>query len=170
MLTVDALNTYAPGKGLSGYPTIYYDGMRWNPTERRLDTQHGYYGGFTRVFMPAGSQFLGGAGFDEGAAVSAEGGRPVAGGYLGLGMGAYRRLQLEWAPNVTPSAAGRYRLVVQRQPGAPGHALSVRVSLPAGFTARDIEPPPWSAEGLLVTWRARLDEDRQFQLTLEPAR
>src|SRR5205823_13709902 len=81
-LEVEERNTYRPGAGLPGYPPGYYRGARWDPTARRLEAREGYYGGYTRLYLPAGSRILRAAGFDDRVDVEAEGGRAVVGGYV----------------------------------------------------------------------------------------
>src|SRR5262249_4327518 len=167
-LGVDERNTYRPGAGLPGYPPGYYRGARWDPIARRLDAREGYYGGYTRLYLPAGSRLLDAAGFDDRVDVGAESGRAVVGGYVGLEMGAGRRLAAEWVPAGTPSAPGEYRLVVQRQPGAPDRALTVRVRLPEGYAAEAVAPAPNEVQDGVVTWRVTLDRDRTVRLRLRP--
>jgi hypothetical protein len=168
-LGLEIANTYSPGRGLAGYPTEYYSGARWNPMTRRLDAWQGYYGGYTRLYFPLGSQVLGAAGFDDRATVGTETDRTVIGGYVGLPSGTHQRLELEWAPAGKPSVPGRYRLLIQRQPGAPEHGLTVRVTLPEGYVAGSIAPNPSSVGRGSVTWRARLASDETFELALSSA-
>jgi hypothetical protein len=167
-LTLDALNAYEPSKGLPGYPAGYYTGARWNPATRHLDSWEGYYGGYTRIYLPSGSRFLGAGGFDDGLTLETESNRVVIGGYVGLSMAARRRLQLEWVPNGQASVPGRYRLLVQRQPGAPAHGLTVRVALPEGYLADAATPIPAAVQDNEVIWRTTLERDQTFELTLRP--
>lgn len=165
-LTVEAMNTYTTGLGLAGYPAGYYDGGRWNSETRSVDRWEGYYGGYTRLYPPPASQFLTATGFDDAVEVQSENHRPVIGGYLGMIPGVRHRLQYQWIPNVTLSRPGQYKLLAQRQPGAPDRAFTVVACLPSGFQAADIVPAPIAADAQSVTWHAVLDQDQTFSLTL----
>ena len=167
-LTVSIGNAFTPDLRQPGYPEGYYGGSRWNPNKRRLEYhQDGYYGGYTRVLLPATAEVNGVAGFDEGQSVAREGGRVVVGGYNGLKMGELRTVRLQWQPNVQLSRPGVYRLLVQRQPGAPDRRLTVRLTLPPGAQAQaSTSGGEW--QGRTVTWRARLDQDRVFFVELAP--
>lgn len=169
-LTIDVANTYTPARGLQGYPAGYYRGWRWSPETRQLDGSLGFYGGYTRLYLPRESGLLGAAGFDDGPFVSLESGRSVIGGYLALSMEARRRLQIEWTPNGTSSVPGRYRLLVQRQPGALAHSLTVRVLLPPGQTPHAVTPAPMAFEEGSIIWRTRLVEDQVYEVVLTPTR
>ncbi len=168
-LAVEARNTYALGQGHPEYPTNYYAGARWNEMTRRLDSWEGYYGGYTRLFLPLGSTVASATGFDDGIAVSTESGRTVIGGYRGLPGGAGRRLEVSWKPAGQPSVPGQYRLLVQRQPGAPVDGLSVRARLPDGYVVETAEPTPSTLDARQISWRTVLDRDRTFLVRLRPA-
>ena len=165
-LIVDEMNAYLPGAGLVDYPDGYYDGGLWNSQTRRVDRWVGYYGGYTRLYTPPDSNFLAATGFDRGPDTVTENNRTVIGGYVGLRSGEHRQLQYKWTPNGRPSQPGLYRLHVQRQPGAPKHALSVMVHLPDGYEATEIVPTPIAATQDSVTWNAVLDRDQIFSLQL----
>ncbi len=161
-------NDYTPDKGLSEYPDGYYDGEVWNASTRQLDGWPGYYGGYTRVYLPAGSQDLAASGFVNPPDIGTETGRAVIGGYLGLRMGAQRHVELTWASGDQPSTSGTYRLAVPRQPGAPGQDLYVTVLLPAGYQATQVKPAPASASAAGVSWHVWDNEDLSFSVTLAP--
>jgi hypothetical protein len=166
-LAVDAANTYVPGRGVAGYPAFYYSGGRWNWTTRQVELQEGYYGGYTSVYLPRGSQFLRASGFEEAVRAEPEGDLTAISGYVALPMGARRRLTVEWTPRVVPTQPGHYRLVLPRQPGAPAYALTVRVVLPEGARLAAATPAPASVERGVVTWRTQVDADRAFDLALD---
>lgn len=165
-LTVEAMNTYTTGLGLPGYPAGYYDGGRWNSENRFVERWEGYYGGYTRLYPPPGSQFLTATGFDDAVEVQSENHRLVIGGYSGLIPGVRHRLQYQWIPNVTLSHPGQYKLLAQRQPGAPDRAFTVVAYLPAGFQAVDVVPSPIAVDAQSVTWHTVLNQDQTFSLTL----
>jgi len=166
LLTIDMANEYAPGKGRPGYPDHYYYGLRWNPAARRMDVREGYYGGYTRLYLPLGSRILGISGFDEGVSVGTEAGRTVVGGYVGLDMGSQRRVQVEWEPAAPTDEAGRYRLLIQRQPGAPLREVAVHARVPAGVAVTSATPEQTAQDGEGLTWRAALERDLTFDITL----
>ena len=89
------------------------------------------------------------------------------GGYVGITAGESRQLQFKWEPNIQLRHPGEYHLLVQRQPGAPEHALTVIVRLPLGYAARDISPEPISVAEDTITWHTVLDTDKSFALKLE---
>lgn len=165
-LTVSIGNAFTSELRQPGYPDGYYGGSRWNPAKRRLEYhQEGYYGGYTRVLLPAAARVDSVAGFDDGPSVAREGGRVVVGGYNGLKTGELRTVRLGWQPNVQPSRPGVYRLLVQRQPGAPDRLLTVRLTLPPGARAQaSTSGGEW--QGPTVTWQTRLDQDRIFFVEL----
>ncbi len=115
----------------------------------------GLYGAYIRALVPAGSR-LGSAQGHSRVPVSGseetgiESGRAVFGNYLLMPPGP-SDLAYEWTtPNtVTVDDQGirEYRLTVQRQPGAPPDALTVRVALPAGATVLDVSPAGPVADG-----------------------
>ncbi len=166
-LTVDQINTFTPEDKLPGAPENNYRGGRWNFETEVFDRWPGYYGGYTRLFPTNGSEFTTVTGFDEGPYIYDEDYRTVVGGYVGLHPGQQRQLQLKWIPYGQPNEPGRYRLLMQRQPGAPEHALNVVVRLPAGYRAIDISPPALSVTEDSVTWHVVLDQDQSFSLRLE---
>ncbi len=168
-LTVKEMNTYAPGPDTAEYPAGYFDGGRWNPQTRQVDQWPTYYGGYTRLYPPPGSEFVAAQGFDEPPDISIENRRVVAGGYLGLLAGETRQLQFKWIPKIRSTQPGQYRLLVQRQPGAPAHALTVIAHLPPQAQVTKITPLPISVTDNAVTWYAALDTDLSFSLQLSPA-
>ncbi len=165
-LTVDETNTYSPQARPPGYPDTYYYGGRWNPATYQLDRWEGYYGGYTRLYLPPGSRMLGALGYDESPQTGQESSRTVTGGYVGLLPGEQRQLRYKWEPEAALSLPGHYRLVVQRQPGAPAHPLTVVVHLPPGGQAKDITPPPAATTAETVTWQTSLEQTRLFSLRL----
>jgi LPXTG-site transpeptidase (sortase) family protein len=167
-LDLAEVNNYTPDKALSEYPKGYYWGNVWNPSTRQLEGWEGYYGGYTRVYMPAGSQDLAASGFVDPPDIGTETGRAVVGGYLGLRMGAERHVAFAWTSGGQSSKPGTYRLVVQHQPGAPGQDLQITVLLPAGFQASRVEPAPERSTASSVSWHARADDDLSFSVTLAP--
>ncbi len=166
-LIVDERNVYVPGAGVRGYPQGYYDGGRWNPQTRRVEQRPTYYGGYTRLYPTPSSKLIAAIGFDEGPDLFQENHRAVVGGYVGITAGERRQLQFKWEPNIQPSHPGEYRLLVQRQPGAPEHALTVIVKPPAGYEAYDISPEPISVTEDTITWHTVLDTDQSFVLKLK---
>jgi hypothetical protein len=167
-LTVDETNRYQPGSGLAGYPDGYYVGWNPDPATGELVSEPGRYGGYTRLLLPEGSQLLGADGPDRAPTSAEEGGRTAIGWYVGVPMGERRRIEMAWVPGGQPSEAGRYRLLVRRQPGAAAHHLVVRVSLPAGWQAAAASPDPAAVEGNTLVWRTTLDEDYGVDVTLRP--
>jgi hypothetical protein len=165
-LTIDVENAYTPGAGLAGYPANYYWGWWWNPVKRDLDGEEGFYGGYTRIFFPPTGTVLGASGFDDGVGIGLEDQRPYLGGYSALKRGARRRIIAEWTPAAIMSTPGRYRLLVQRQPGAAPRDVTVRVRLPVGYTASTVTGAGRLEEGAM-TWRAELDRDQVFELTIK---
>jgi hypothetical protein len=151
-LTINEANTYLPGSPGLGYPDGYYDGSRWNPITRRMDSWPGYYGGYFRIFLPPESRFLGAVGFDDTPDIATESGRAVIGGYVGLHPGDKRQVRLRWIPAIRPSAPNRYRLLVQRQPGTPARPLTVTVRLLTDYRMTAALPPPTHLSEQSVTW------------------
>jgi hypothetical protein len=171
-LTVDEANTYQPGRGLTGYPVGYYVG--WYPDDESggLAAQLGFYGGYTRALVPTGSQLTGATGLadpESGPSIAEERGRTAIGWYSGLPMGSHRQTTLRWVPAGRPTVPGQYRLLIQRQPGAPIHTLTVRVSLPTGSEAGAVSPPPAQIEDGAVVWRVSLETDVRLEVTLQPS-
>jgi LPXTG-site transpeptidase (sortase) family protein len=167
-LTVEESNLFRPEDKIPGFPENVFNGLVWPfppKREERLRPE-GYYGGYTRLFPPPGSEFKAVIGFDDGPYIMEESHRPMASGYMGLYAGEQQQLQFEWVPAGQPSEAGRYRLLAQRQPGAPEHALTVVTNLPPGYQATDISPAPISASAGKITWQAVLDRDQLFSLRL----
>lgn len=166
-LLVIERNSYTPGAGLSGYPDNYYAGGRWNPTTLQVERWEGYYGGYTRLYLPRQSQILKAIGFVDNAAIGQESKRTVAGGYVGVMPGQQQELRFQWVPVGQPSTPGQYRLYVQKQPGAPEHTLKIMAHLPPGYQAADISPTPVVTGDNTITWQTGLDQDRAFSLQLE---
>ncbi len=166
-LTVDERNTYTPGDGLVQYPKGYYQGRIWNEKTRKLINLDQYYGGYTRLFPPPQSEFVAVTGFDDNPEISIENHRPVVGGYIGLVSDEPKQLQFKWKPGGQPSVPGQYQLLVQRQPGAPEHVLTVTVNLPDGYQAVNVAPPSTFITDSEVTWHAVCDQDQIFSLVLQ---
>lgn len=61
---------------------------------------------------------------------------------------------------------GWYALRVQKQPGAPGHPLTVRVRLPEESALVEAVPQPAAVREGWVIYRTALDRDREFRLYL----
>jgi hypothetical protein len=165
-LAIEEQNTFRPELADPGYPASYYVGSRWNAGTYGLDSWPGYYGGYTRVLMPAGSRLLRAEGFDDAPRSGTESGRAVVEGYAGLQMGTTRSLFFDTVPSVRPSVEGRYRLVIQRQPGAPARALNVRIRLPSGLTSLSTSPTPDAVEGDVLIWHQDGDTDLEITVTL----
>jgi hypothetical protein len=166
LLAIDMVNEYAPGRGRPGYPDHYYNGLRWNPEAGRMDLREGYYGGYTRLYLPLGSRILGISGFDEGVSVGTESGKTVVGGYVGLDMGGRRRIQVEWEPSGSSDVVGRYQLLFQRQPGAPHRDLTVRARVPAGVRVSAATPEGMTNDADGLIWRGSLERDLHVEVTL----
>lgn len=166
-LTVQKKNEYVPGTQLAGFPLAgYYTGGRWDAQTQQWDKWEGYYGGYLRLFPTPSSQLIDAIGFDDPVDTKPEHNRPVFGGYVGMWAGTQRELQFTWKPGGQPQEAGRYRLLIQRQPGALEHSLTVQVHLPNGYQAVEITPPPVSITEQTIVWQTTLDQDRSFVLRL----
>ena len=168
-LTIQKKNGYVPGTKLAGFPLEgYYTGGRWDAQTQQWDKWEGYYGGYLRLFPSPESRLIDAAGFDDPVETKPEHNRPVFGGYVGMWAGAQRDIQFEWTPGGRPQEMGRYRLLVQRQPGALEHPLTVQVHLPEGYPAVEIVPSPVSVTDRTVIWHTTLDRDRTLTLRLTP--
>ncbi len=167
-LVIDEANRYQVGAGWSGYPETYYTGGRWNTTTQRLDMWEGFYGGYTSLYLPPGSQIFEATGFDDQPSTSLEGEHIVVGGYVALQAEETQRLEYRWQHKEHELAKGEYKLFVQHQPGAPHHELTINVRLPAGYRATEIVPSPTKVDNKHVTWQLRLEHDQTLALRLEP--
>ncbi len=168
ILTIDKVNTYNVGHGLQGYPEGYAYGGRWNQDGFRLERWEGYYGGYNRIYMPVNSQVLGTNGFDDEPNFATESERTVIGGYTGLWPDDQHQIQVWWVPNVQQSVPFQYKLVVQRQPGAADHPLSIRVDLPDTTDIIHITPEPDTVMGNAIFWNVSLSQDQTFLISLAP--
>ncbi len=166
VLTIDKINGYQSGMSLAYFPANYNLGGRWDASTRQWNQWAGYYGGYLRLFPALNSQLGEAIGFDESEVIK-ESDRAIFGGYVGLWESAQRQLQYRWIPGGQPSAPGQYKLLVQRQPGALAHPLTVVVHLPAQMQAVNISPPPTNFTEQTVTWQTVLDEDLIFKLELK---
>ncbi len=165
-LTIDKINSYKPGVKLLYFPFGYNMGGRWDAQTQRWDTWEGYYGGYLRLFPPPQSHLVMVTGFDDKVDVAMENDRSYFGGYVGLWSAAERQLQFRWIPTGQPRVSGKYHLLVQRQPGALAHPLTVLVHLPPNSRATNIIPAPTAVTEQTVTWRAVLNQDLTFELSL----
>lgn len=167
-LTVTQVNQYTDGVRVRGFNRAgEYTGGRWDPQTGQWDKWPGYYGGYLRLFPAAGSQFISATGFDDTPAIGTEGSHPVYGGYVGLWAGTQRQVVFRWQPQHSPTIPGLYRLLIQRQPGAAAHPVTVRVHLPGGYQATDISPQPDTSQ-TGVTWHTTLTADFAATLRLIP--
>ncbi|MCB0190482.1 MAG: DUF4012 domain-containing protein [Anaerolineae bacterium] len=168
-LFIQKENAYVPGTQVAGFPLEgYYTGGRWDAQTQQWDKWEGYYGGYLRLFPSPDSQLIDATGFDDPVDTKPQHNRPVFGGYVGMWPDTQREIQFEWTPGGQPQEPGRYRLLMQRQPGALEHALTVQVHLPEGVTAVEITPSPVSVTEQTVMWHSTLDRDRTFALQLTP--
>jgi hypothetical protein len=164
-LIVDIANTYAPEKRLPGHPVGYYAGGRWNPLTHRLDHRDGYYGGYTRVYLPPGSEVMSISGLED-ATVAEESGKTVVGGFVELLGGEKRQVVIQWRPSsITMSEPGVYRLLAPRQPGAPQRSLAVHVGASA-VQPGEAHPAFDKAPGSPHTWTVSLERDAEFEYRL----
>lgn len=167
-LLIQKKNGYVPGTQLAGFPLEgYYTGGRWDAQTQQWDKWEGYYGGYLRLFPPPDSHLINATGFDDPVDTNPEHNRSVFGGYVGMWAGTQRDVQFEWTPGGRPQEPGRYRLLVQRQPGTLDQALTVQVNLPAGYRAVAVNPALSSVTEQAVVWQTVLDRDRIFELRLE---
>ena len=166
-LTVNETNNYSHQTRAIGFEEGQFRGGRWNAEFNYFERYEGYYGGYTRLYPPNKSEFTGVTGFNDGPNIDVENYRTVVGGYVGLFPDEQQQLQFKWVPKGQPSEEGRYQLLVQRQPGAPEHALNVVVKLPSGYKAVDITPSPLSVTDNQITWHSVLNQNRSFSLRLQ---
>lgn len=165
-LSIEMSNAYNPALRPPEYPEIYFSGGRWDPVTRLVDRQPGYYGGYTRLYLPPHSQVLNVSGYSDTPIVTQEGPHVVVGGYVGLYATQQTQLRYKWKPGGAPSQPGQYRLLLQRQPGAPPREVNVVVHLPQGYAPANITPPPAIRTRQTVTWRTDLQQNRTLSLVL----
>ncbi|HUS13446.1 MAG TPA: DUF4012 domain-containing protein [Chloroflexia bacterium] len=134
----------------------------------------GCYWDYLRIYVPAGAQ-LDGATLDGAAQQTQSGteyGKTAFSTAIVVPPGAERTLQLRYRlPAALQTAAGSglpggqsgYRLLVQKQPGTLARPLAVTLTLPAGVTLGQVQPPATNP-GAVLHWNdLLLLEDRRLR-------
>ncbi|MGH2600106.1 MAG: DUF4012 domain-containing protein, partial [Dehalococcoidia bacterium] len=165
-VTVSYANQITPAQAAD--PTRRIGGSEADPAARRFRSVPGLYGTYVRVYVPGKSRLLG---------MEPEGAQVFAGEELGLlSLERYERVLPEGEARFsytyqTPTdrqEPGTYRLRVVKQPGTAGHALVVRVHLPAGVEADS--SVAMVREGDALVYQGRLEQTLDLAVTVrEPA-
>jgi hypothetical protein len=121
------------------------------------------YWNHLRVYVPAGSEISQVLGSDDPVQIYGENGYTVIATSFLLETGQARQIEIQYRPNLA-LAAGRYRLLVQKQAGTAAHPLRVGVS-----TTGDVQPLSFSPADMIwldgqAIWQADLRIDREFEL------
>ncbi len=123
----------------------------------------GYWGDWLRVYVPKGSDLLMAEGLEGPIDRYYELDKQVFGGFFGLQPGEERTITLHYRGPAPPLLGGvRYRLVAQKQAGAPAYPLNVIVQREAGRPSETNEPVLEAAQ--LVVLR----RDEHLELELQP--
>lgn len=150
------------------------------------ERMHGCYWDYVRFYVPEGSRLLtsereslppgslldryrfaspGDAGPSIG---PVERGKVPFGLFLVLAPGEQRDVHLAWQlPQGIIQKEGdtwRYRLLVQKQAGAPAIPLRVTVGLPSGVQLTAAQPEPFSVQGDVLTFELSLETDQHVEI------
>jgi len=101
-------------------------GARYDATYGEM--MQGCYWDYVRVYIPRGSRLLSAAGGDSAASLAEERGRAVLGMLLIVPPGQSRQIVFTYETPASPTRAGGYELLVQKQAGTRGATLRVAVS------------------------------------------
>ena len=133
------------------------------------------YNSWTRVYVPKGSILTQASGamkeeFSSApgeVAISQEFDKTVFGAFIALQVGETKRLKFTYRlPEYIQDAAGdgQYDLLIQKQPGTAGHALTVSADF--GKVPKIWSPTGLNAarEGTRLIWQTSLRSDREFRV------
>ena len=124
-LTLTYTNTYSPWNEAT--TTQEVNGQCTDPVSQELKRDPGCYANYMRVYVPQGSQLLGGLGLEQLYGVTQTYGRTVFGGYLRVNAGEQAVVQFRYLlPPVTHG-----RLTIEKQPGTVADPFLVTVHTPS---------------------------------------
>jgi hypothetical protein len=121
------------------------------------------YWDYLRVYLPAGSELVEVLGADEPAQVYQESGHTVVATSFLLETGGARQIQIRYRPALPPGP-GRYRLLVQKQPGTGPLPLRVSIAPAAGASPTLTSPAKMVWLDGRAVWQGDLAQDRAFEL------
>lgn len=161
-ITVDYENRLTPEQAAD--PTRRIGGAEWDAAAQRLRPNRGVYGTYARLYVPAGSRLLDSDVHDPPVTVAADRGFMTLERYYSVPAGG--RARFSYAYQIPPerNPPGQYHLHVVKQPGTRGHALELRVYLPAHLSATT--NLSMVREGDALVYRGALTTSLDFRLWL----
>jgi len=123
------------------------------------------YWNYVRVYMPAGSELQEAVGSfepDTPESYQGEGDREVWAAFFILAPGEEKGFTLTYELPFNVREAGRYSLVVQKQPGTLAVPLRVCLRLPPGWEPLSVQPLPTSSKDGELLFKTTLRTDREF--------
>ncbi len=136
------------------------------------------YRTYTRVYVPRGSTLISSSGAMTECNVKKDGtvesfeelGHTVFAAFTCTEVGATKELTLTYRLNGSPVALldqGRYKLLIQKQPGTIAHALQLTVDVDREIGDTPILPEGAHVQGERLQDEATLEVDREYEVTFE---
>ena len=147
------------------------EGEPYQTLREASENEDGWYGAYTRILTPAGSELQTVRGESEFGSIGwadregEEAGRQSYGNYILMTPGESTLSYLWSVPGVAVETdeGWEYRLVIQKQPGARPFPASVRINLPDGATVVEASDGA-TVDGDRVRYEADLDSDIELRV------
>ncbi len=134
-LVLNYKNIYPQGVP-SWMPPAMLGGGTFDPATGKVVDIPGFWGNWLRVYLPPDALAVSSDGLVDPVAPRHEFQRTVVAGYLPMHPGEERTVRLRYVTRGNSGPGdGEYRLLLQKQPGLEGRAISVQVKWPDGKTA-----------------------------------
>ncbi|MBZ0301433.1 MAG: DUF4012 domain-containing protein [Anaerolineae bacterium] len=168
-----------PGGTLHSRATIAYDySDRVASQDPAVDPEyHGPldYSNLLQVYVPPGSQIEATSNLPQEPRVIDQSDHSIFVSRVSVAYDTSERFQYTYQTPVAVETVGpyqRYRLLIQKQPGTPGDAVNVQVSLPVNAKPIGITPEPAASYNLdrpILEFRLVLTSDQWIEVIYQPA-
>jgi hypothetical protein len=126
------------------------------------------YWNYVRVLTPRGSKLLAATGVDDAGVADDNWGVRTFGGYAIVPRNAERTVEFQYELLTKPITDRTYSLKVQQQAGIAATPITMRITLPEGFTAGGASHPFRMLPGNVVEFQETMYHDTTFEIYINP--